>query len=224
MLLLMKPRTRLAFWLQAHIGGSCQASHPSALQSPSWQGCSQSLHPPDCIDTEDCPDSGAGPCIWPCWTSLVSQKPTSPACPGLFGWHLVLLACQLHHSAWCHLHLAEDALNLTVYVADENIIHGYVTSTPCIPSSSGCCLSCTGFQNLLRPLVNLNNSSKCTIKLWRFMGNSSSSNGQVHTQFGCNVAGWNPLTTLAWKFLYNKSLCYTGLSLAPLRQEKQFKL
>ena len=33
--------------------------------SPSWQGCSQTIHPPVCIDTGDFPDPGAGPCTWP---------------------------------------------------------------------------------------------------------------------------------------------------------------
>jgi len=31
-------------WLPAHIGGSCPAFHAPVAPSPSWQGCSQSLH------------------------------------------------------------------------------------------------------------------------------------------------------------------------------------
>jgi len=47
--------------LRVHIVGSCPAFHPPVLPSPSRQGCSQSLHPPACIDTGGCPNSGAGP-------------------------------------------------------------------------------------------------------------------------------------------------------------------
>ena len=33
-----------------HIVGSCPAFYPPVPPSPPWQGCSQSLHPPACID------------------------------------------------------------------------------------------------------------------------------------------------------------------------------
>ena len=50
----MQPRTRLAFWAGSAMAGSCPALHPPA--SPE-QGCSGSLHPPDCADTRSCPSS-----------------------------------------------------------------------------------------------------------------------------------------------------------------------
>lgn len=46
------------------------------------------------------PNQGAGPHIWPCWSSGGS---TSQACHGLSGCHPFPEACQPHHSAWCHL-------------------------------------------------------------------------------------------------------------------------
>ena len=81
--------------LLAHIDGSCPAFHPSVSTSPSRSGCSQSLHPPACIDTQDYPDPDAGPCAWPCWISWGSHRPIYWASPGLFGWHPMFLALSL---------------------------------------------------------------------------------------------------------------------------------
>ena len=55
------------------------------------------------IDAGGCPNLGAGPCTWPCWTSWGSHRPTSPDCPHPSGWHPVPQACQLYHTAWCSL-------------------------------------------------------------------------------------------------------------------------
>ena len=56
--------------LRVHIASSCPAFHPPAPPSPSLQGCSQSLHPPNCIVPGDCPDPGAGPRTL-AWLNLV---------------------------------------------------------------------------------------------------------------------------------------------------------
>ena len=103
MLLLTQPGISWPSGLRVHIVGSCPAFHPPVPPSPSQQGCSQSLHPPACIDSGDCPHTDAGPCPWPYWTSRGSHRPSSWACPGPSGWHLIARACQLHHTAWCHL-------------------------------------------------------------------------------------------------------------------------
>ena len=79
--------------LGVHIARSCPAFHPSVTRSPSCQGSSQSLHLPACIDSGGCPDTSTGPCTCHCWTSWASHRPTSPACPGLFGRYPILLAC-----------------------------------------------------------------------------------------------------------------------------------
>jgi len=98
------------FGLWAHIAGWCQDSHQSALTSPSWQGCSQSIVCLACICAWDCLNPCAGPCTWPCWTSWGSHRPTSPACPGLSGFHPFCPAsgphtfCPASGPAWCRQH------------------------------------------------------------------------------------------------------------------------
>ena len=86
----------------AHVVGSCPF-HLPVPPSSSQQGCSQSLHPPACIDTGGCPNPAAGSCTWPCWTCWGSHRPTYQACLGPSGWRPVPQACWLHHLAWCHL-------------------------------------------------------------------------------------------------------------------------
>ena len=71
--------------------------------SPSWQGCSQALHPPSCIDTDGWTSPGAESHTWPGWTSWVSHGPTSQDCSGASGWHPVPQVCQLHYLALCYL-------------------------------------------------------------------------------------------------------------------------
>ena len=49
--------------LQAHIAGSYLIFHPPVSPSSSWQGCSQAIHPPACIDTGERPDPGDINCL-----------------------------------------------------------------------------------------------------------------------------------------------------------------
>jgi len=96
----MQPRTQEQ---QANTAGSCPASCPLGPPSPSLQGCSQGVLYPVCINTWDCPGPSATPCTWPCWTSLDSHGPSSPACPGPSAWLPFPTVYWLHHSACCHL-------------------------------------------------------------------------------------------------------------------------
>ena len=89
--------------LQVYVANSCPFFHSPVSPSPSWQGCSQSLHPPACIDIRDCPDQGSGPCTWPCQILWGSHGPTPQACLGASAWYLFPQVYQLHRSAWCHL-------------------------------------------------------------------------------------------------------------------------
>lgn len=95
------PRYNWLSGLQGHIARLCTASHPLAPPNPSCQGCSQFFHLPACIEIGGCPIPGATPCT----SSWDSHTSTSWACLGPSGWHLVLQACQLHHTAWCHLQI-----------------------------------------------------------------------------------------------------------------------
>lgn len=60
--------------LRVHTFGSCPVFYPPEYPSHSPQGCFQSLLPRAFIDTGGCPDPGAGPCTWPCWTSWHSYE------------------------------------------------------------------------------------------------------------------------------------------------------
>jgi len=76
-LLLMQPGYSWLSGLWGHIAGSNPASHPPVPSSPFWQGCAQSCHPPACIDSWGCLNSGAKPCTCICWTSWGSPGPTA---------------------------------------------------------------------------------------------------------------------------------------------------
>ena len=93
--------------------------------SPFQQGCSQSIHPPSCIDTGDCPEPGVRPCTWPCWTSWCSYRPISQAYPGPSGWHPIPqpVNCTILLGVICKF--AEGALNPTVWVINEDIKRFY---------------------------------------------------------------------------------------------------
>ena len=90
------------FGLWAHVAGSCSASCQPVPPNPSPQGYSQSILCPDCFWAWDCPNPGAGPCTWPCWTSWRSEEPTSQGCQGPSGWHAFPPACRQHQTAQCH--------------------------------------------------------------------------------------------------------------------------
>lgn len=45
------------------MAGSCSVFYLLMTPSHPWQGCSQPLHAPACIDTRACPDPGAGPLL-----------------------------------------------------------------------------------------------------------------------------------------------------------------
>jgi len=100
--------------LRVHIGGSCPAFCPPVPPSPAWQGCSQSLHPPACINTGNSLTHVQDPALGRVEPHEGSRGPTSPACPGPSGWHPVLLVCQLHRSACVSCRLAESALDPSV--------------------------------------------------------------------------------------------------------------
>ena len=68
--------------LWAHTGSLCPAFHPPVPPSRSPQGCSQSFHPPACIDSRSCSDPDADHCTSPYWSSWGSHRLTSRACPG----------------------------------------------------------------------------------------------------------------------------------------------
>ena len=127
--LLMRPRIWLAFWATSTHWWLISSFSSTVSPSPSHQVCSQSLHPHACIDTWGCPNLGLGPCIWPCLTSWGSHRPTSPACPGLFGWYPVLLVCELHHSAWCHLQTCWGC-SQSYHVIDEDIKQYWIQYGP----------------------------------------------------------------------------------------------
>lgn len=59
--------------------GLCPIVYPQTgwrlhSQNPSLWSCSQSVYPPACHDTGDCPNLGAALCTWPCWTSWGSLE------------------------------------------------------------------------------------------------------------------------------------------------------
>lgn len=66
-------------------------------------GCSPKLCLPVCGHVCDCPNLGAVPCTWTCWTSICSCGPTSYVFPGPCRWLSILLFCHTHHSVSCHL-------------------------------------------------------------------------------------------------------------------------
>lgn len=57
-----------------HIVSSYTIFHPP-VSSNSPQSCPQSIHLPVCIDPEDCPCPGAGPCTWPTELHEVQSGP-----------------------------------------------------------------------------------------------------------------------------------------------------
>ena len=87
--------------VQVHIARSCWASRQPVCSSPSPQGCSQSILHPACICAWDCPNSGAGHCTWPCWTSWGSHRANSQACSGSSGCHPFPPPCWPHNTACC---------------------------------------------------------------------------------------------------------------------------
>lgn len=82
-----------------HMSNLSSTSIPKSFSS----GVLSVPDPPACTDTGGCPDPDAGSWTWPWWTSWGSHGPTSQARPGPSGWHPDTRACQLHHSACCHL-------------------------------------------------------------------------------------------------------------------------
>ena len=89
----------MAFWAVSFVS-SFSAFCPQVPSSLSQPSCSQSLHPPACIDARGCPDPDAGPCTCICGTSWGSHGPTSQACLGSSRWHPIPQACQLQRSAY----------------------------------------------------------------------------------------------------------------------------
>ena len=68
-LILMQPRIWLAAWAAST---HCQLIlNFSSINTPnpSPQGYSQAILYPTCMCAWGCPDPGAGPCPWPCWSS-----------------------------------------------------------------------------------------------------------------------------------------------------------
>ena len=82
-----------------------------------------SFHPPACIASGYCIDSGARPCTWIYWTSWGSPGPTVQACLCSTGWHPTSWAYRLDHTPQLGVisKLAEGALDPTVDVINEDI-------------------------------------------------------------------------------------------------------
>ncbi|KAK4822863.1 hypothetical protein QYF61_020714 [Mycteria americana] len=106
--------------LQVHIVGSCPSFHPPVSPSPFLQGCSQSLHPPACIDTGVAPTQVQDPALGLVEPHEVHTGPllelVQVPLDGIPSLRCVNCATEL--GVICKL--AEGALNPTVYVIDEN--------------------------------------------------------------------------------------------------------
>ena len=63
--LLIQPRIWLVFWAVSAHCRLISIFHP-LVSSSSPHGCSQSIHPLVCANTADSPETGVGPCTWPC--------------------------------------------------------------------------------------------------------------------------------------------------------------
>lgn len=113
MLLLMLPRTRLAFWsASAHCLLMCSFSFTS---SPRLSGLLSIPSFLSFIYTRSCPDQCIPPCIWPCSTWQHSCELTSQACPHPFGWHLTFWHVNCTTQPGITHKLAESVLDIKLY-------------------------------------------------------------------------------------------------------------
>ncbi|KAK4829865.1 hypothetical protein QYF61_007257 [Mycteria americana] len=128
--------------LRAHIVSSYPAFHPPASPSPSLQGCSQSLHPPACIDTGIAPTQVQDLALGFVEPHEVHMGPllklVQVPLDGIPSLRHVNCTTQL--GVTCKL--AEGALDPTVYVIDEDIKqywsqYGPLRDTTCHRSPSG---------------------------------------------------------------------------------------
>ena len=123
MLLLMQPRTQLAFWaVSAHCWVMLSFLSTNTPKSFSarllYTPSSPSLYWWQVLPQPSCRTMNLA-----LLNLMVFTQAHFWSCPGPYGWHLVPQVCQLHHSAWCHLQTCWGCA-WSLYVIDEDI-------TPC---------------------------------------------------------------------------------------------
>lgn len=106
--------------LGVHMAGTFPASHPPEPPNPSGQGCSQSVHPPACVDIRGCPDSGH--------LELGFVKPHEiPICLLLKLFKSLRMSSHPSGVAtaplqlWCHPQICQGAFDPTVHIINKDI-------------------------------------------------------------------------------------------------------
>lgn len=121
----MDSRMKLAFWGASwhsfwQAVGSCSAFHPWEPLNPSSQGCCQWVLSLASAPIWDCPEPGAAHCTWTSEHEIaISQLLKFVQVPlnGILFFYYVKCTVQL----WVTCKPAACALNLTVYVVDNEI-------------------------------------------------------------------------------------------------------